>query len=244
MERLDERTELNLIVEPEVRPYRGPILLDHSGPLANEENIAGNGGFTLVDTGAKKLLVTCFHVSQEFKTMKDEEPNARILACLDLNNPVILNELTPIDEDARLDIVTIDFSQMLSACAGRQFFRLSESPPKHVRKGDKLVLVGNQGQYRFASNEHCLLGATVYGIVVTNVDGPRFQADIANSNVLEKMKPRTGRPHAGISGSPCFLYRTGRRCEMVGITTTYWGEMLWFTHIGCINTDGTIKKLN
>jgi hypothetical protein len=62
----DLNIELNMIVAEEVKPYRGPILFDRSGTHASEDNIFTNGGFTLVNTGERKILVTCYHVWDEF----------------------------------------------------------------------------------------------------------------------------------------------------------------------------------
>jgi hypothetical protein len=58
--------ELAFLIEPMVRQFCGPIFFTHSLEQA-EGNITANGSFGLVDTGTKKLLVTCYHVWDEFR---------------------------------------------------------------------------------------------------------------------------------------------------------------------------------
>jgi hypothetical protein len=244
----DLRTELNNVVAPEISPYRGPILFDRGGPLANDENIFTNGGYGLVDTGEKKILVTCSHVWNGFLAEREEDARVRMLVCLEYNPQTLIpfNDLKPIDQDERLDLVTFDMSPLRGACLTRKFYALHQNPPRKLNIGDKLVLIGNPGIYRMEVTAGLLTGATVYGVNVSSVDGFRFQADISDVNVQEKLPPARkpqSSPHGGISGSPCFLYRDGRPCELVGFVTGDWMKLLFFSHASCINRDGTIKRL-
>src|SRR5947209_13364795 len=120
----DPNTEFNMLIEPEVRPYRGPILFDRSGPSANDENVFANAGFTLVDTGQKKLLITCCHVWDGFLEERLSDRHVRMLICLELGKPVIFNDYAPIDQDKRLDLITFDMTPLLSACRGRKFYAM------------------------------------------------------------------------------------------------------------------------
>jgi len=79
----DLRTELINIVTPELAPYRGPILFDRGGTLLNDENIFANAGFSLVDTGKRKLLVTCAHVWSGLLEEREKDERVRMLLCLD-----------------------------------------------------------------------------------------------------------------------------------------------------------------
>ncbi len=73
------RTLLEFVVEPEVRQYCGPVFFTRSLKVAGG-NIVANGSFGLVDTGKKKLLVTCFHVWEEFQ--KAQRADSDLKMCL------------------------------------------------------------------------------------------------------------------------------------------------------------------
>src|SRR6266852_1816998 len=60
------RNELEFLIEPQVRQFCGPIFFTLSLKSALG-NVTNNGSFGLVDTGSKKLLVTCHHVWKEFQ---------------------------------------------------------------------------------------------------------------------------------------------------------------------------------
>jgi hypothetical protein len=246
----DLNIELNMIVAEEVRPYRGPILFDRSGTRLSEDNVFTNGGFTLVDTGERKILVTCYHVWDEFLNERSKDARVRILVCLEYgNNLAVFNDYQPIDLNRELDIATFDMAPVMNACPQwRKFYPLRQDPPHALRNGEELVAVGNPGRYRTFTDEGVHTGATVYGIKVTSVGELRFHADISTAKTTEVKKHTEqtrspdSSPHGGISGSPCFLYRTDRRCVLVGIATGEHRDNLCFSHIGCLNADGTIKR--
>ena len=52
---------LNMIVEPQVRTFCGPLFFT-SSDATPKDNIESSGSFGLVSIGEKKLLVTCWHV--------------------------------------------------------------------------------------------------------------------------------------------------------------------------------------
>jgi hypothetical protein len=69
-------------LQHQVEPYSGPIFFTKSlkTPLGNVTN---NGSFGLVDTGKRKLLVTCHHVWQRFQEERGKEPELKMCICLD-----------------------------------------------------------------------------------------------------------------------------------------------------------------
>lgn len=87
--------DLRFIIEPEIRGYRGPLFFTRSLKIAAGENVITNGGFGLVDTGQKKLLVTCHHVWKTFQELHDSDPNVRMCICLDAQSPVVFDEHAP-----------------------------------------------------------------------------------------------------------------------------------------------------
>jgi hypothetical protein len=227
------------LLVPEIRPYCGPLYFSRSLNFA-AGNIITNGSFGLVNTGLKKLLVTCYHVWAEFKKLQAEDPNLKIHICLDQGSPVVL-QAEPIDQDARLDIATFDMESLLSACSGRKFYPLEQNPPRPVVSGDRIFLIGYPGVFRSATVESVQFGRTPYALSVSDssADGLRFSADISKA-IYEESQLQD--KHGGISGSPCFLIRQGWPAQLVGFTSEDCMSILWFTHARCLNRDGTISR--
>jgi hypothetical protein len=92
-------------------------------------------------------------------------------------------------------------------------------------------------------------GVTTYAVEVSSVDGLRFHSEISKSE-RKHFRPPTrvpaSSPHGGISGSPCFLVRDNRPCQLIGFATAQLtlqkNDYLCFTHARCLNPDGTINR--
>ena len=76
------------------------------------EQMIGNGTYALIDTGKKRVLVTCCHVWDEYEKHHDVNPEAIIAislgdgnSCFAFRNPN--NHLVSIDRD--LDLVALEF---------------------------------------------------------------------------------------------------------------------------------------
>jgi hypothetical protein len=235
--------ELKFVIEPQVRPYCGPLFFAPS--LESAANVSANGSFGLLDTGKKRLLVTCHHVWSAFQEARCGDASLRMLVCLDQNPPVVL-ETPPIDEDKALDLATFDMESLVAACGGRKFFRLNQTSSHRLEKGDKLFFLGYPGCFRSVSEEGVQFGRATYAVNLTGVDGPRFYSDISNAKTLDLQMPKSAAQadrHRGISGSPCFLVRQDRPVQLVGFTTSIFMDRLWFTHARCLNPDGTLNRM-
>ena len=240
--------EIKFWIEPQINPYRGPLFITRSLESPVGDNIITNGGFGLVDTGKKKLLVTCQHVWKKFQDEHSQDSNVRMCVCLDQHGPVVFDQNEPIDQNSKLDIAAFDVSPVLAACGGRQFYRLDQNPAPDVTKGDKLVLLGNQGMFRSATGEGLEFGVTTYACEVSDVSGLRVVANLSTAKKIYAKQPvRTpesgASQHGGISGSPCFLVRDDRPVRLVGFVTDDWRDSLWLTHARCLNLDGRINRM-
>src|ERR1035441_4870910 len=107
--------ELEYVIDPFAHQFCGPIFFTKSLETA-EGNITANGSFGLVDTGLKRLLVTCYHVWDEFQMRSLADSNLRMGICLDTKNPIVFAPTRAIGEDQELDIVTFDMEPLLQAC--------------------------------------------------------------------------------------------------------------------------------
>jgi hypothetical protein len=239
--------ELRLVIEPQISPYRGPLYFARLGEPLTGETVIAQGAFGLVDTGRRKLLITCNHVWKALQEQQREDPNVRLHLCLDLERTraVIIGGDEAIDRDENLDIAVFDMGPIQSECGGRKFYPLNRNPGPRVAKGDRLALLGNPGVFRSETAQGLEFGLSIYAVEVASVDGLRFQASLSNVKVRSLKAPSRsteGSPHAGISGNPCFLARPGRPCEFLGFATGHWMEYLFFTHVRCLNPDGTINR--
>ena len=232
------RFELDYCIAPYVRQFCGPVFFTKSLESA-KGNIIANGSFGLVNTGEKKLLVTCRHVWEGFQQARLADTNLRMGICLDVSNPVVFDPLGPIDEDRELDLATFDILSLEAACRGRKFYPLAESPPLNVTKEDRLFFIGFPGKDREVRQSDGALGfvSAPFAVLVCEVGTGKFFADISGLAIP---------PHqfGGISGCPCFLVRANSPPpQLVGFATSVWSDRLLITHAKCLNRDGTIRSL-
>jgi hypothetical protein len=137
--------EVGFVIQPQIRPYCGPLFFARSLRFA-AGNITANGSFGLVDTGKRKLIVTCHHVWEDFEIARRRDPETMICACLDKGPPVVLKPELLIDTDRDLDIATFDAESVVEACSGRKFYPINSKPKPLVRAGDRLAFIGLQRQ--------------------------------------------------------------------------------------------------
>ena len=243
MPKVIERMELDYVVGPYVRQFCGPIFFTNSLQVPNA---SANGSFGLVDTGRKKLLVTCHHAWEEFQVARHNQPNLQMCLCLDQGPPVVFAPSSPIAEDPRLDIATFDMKALLAACVGRKFYPLMQKRPRKVLAGDGLFFIGFPGRMRRIEHGAIVFGRAPFAVHLCSADSWHIQSDISKLAM-------TPDEFGGISGCPCFLLRPGKRTVMAGAgeattvqlvgfaTSVLFGRYLSFTHASCLNGDGTIN---
>jgi hypothetical protein len=255
---------LSLVIAPQISPYRGPLYFARLQEPTPGATIANQGGFGLVDTGKKKLLVTCNHVWEGFLEEQRKDPDLKLHLCLDLErkHPLVFDVRNnpPLDRDATLDIAVFDMGPVLALCSGLKFYPLNQNPPPRLKKGDNIFVLGNQATNR---QESLKFGLTIFALEVSDVgqQGSRFVVELSKlqtRNLYEPARQPQNSPFGGISGSPCFSVTSDRLCKLVGFvgadtcisqTTDLRAEpglapsSLWFTHASCLNPNGTIKKL-
>lgn len=240
---------LSLLISPQITPFRGPLYFARLQEPADGVTIAGQGGFGLVDTGNKKLLVTCSHVWEGFLEEQRKDPELRWHLCFDLERKQPLafdvHNNPPLDQDASLDIVVFDMGPVLTLCPGLKFYPLNQNPPPRLKKGDKIVVLGNQGINR--SIEGLKFGLTIFALEVSDVGqhGARFVVELSKvktRNLHAPARAPQNSPLGGISGNPCYLVTGSSLCKLVGFVTEVGLDSLWFTHVNCLKPDGIINR--
>src|SRR5438132_5763099 len=102
------KKEMELYSVPAARKHCGPIFFARSLLKATKETIIANGTFGLVNTGSKKILVTCHHVWEEFEEQHFHDKEIRMCLGLDRGNPVYFDHNRLIDHDKQADLATFD----------------------------------------------------------------------------------------------------------------------------------------
>jgi hypothetical protein len=181
--------------------YCGPVFVAPALKSYPEQMI-GNGTYALIDTGERRLLITCCHVWDEYEKHHDVNPEAIIAislgdgnSCFAFRNPN--NHLVSIDRD--LDLVALEFElKEIPFSHNKSWFRVLDWPIPRIEKGGHIVTLGFPGAWRRTAGVECVFRRVVIPLSVTDVSKYSIAAfsDGKNGQVLNDMKDSL----AGISG--------------------------------------------
>ena len=222
--------------------YCGPIFF-RSSREAVPTNVFRNGTFGLVNTGRKKLLVTCAHVWTEFLAAKAEFPEAQLAVLLGQQIPIPIS-CEPIDVNTTLDLATFDMEPLLLSCGSRKFFPLFQRGVPVVKPKDILAVIGYLGEAREVSIYGANFGYEFTGISVADVSGPFVCVDLTKTKrYCDPDGTLIGPPESlgGMSGSPAYLLSRGCGLTLAGFVTSDALGILRLTHVRCLNEDGTVN---
>jgi hypothetical protein len=227
-------------------PHVGSIFIA-PGPATLPREIIGGATATLLDTGARRMLITCHHVLQELRDQKKETPSAILALNLgdgnqtvelpDPENHLIHDQATP------LDLVSFRYAGLCSpSFPEKQYLQVKTDHSPRVERGDYLVFVGFPGAFR--STRGCLVKITSMAIplVVTDVSPSTIfaAADGNNDEVLTDMQDHFG----GFSGSPVYLVKEQRPLVLVGFVRAWarlGGGCLMVSPSSPLQGDGTFS---
>jgi hypothetical protein len=236
--------DLELLVDPQIRPCCGPIFFTRSLESGAAENITANGSFGFVDTGKMKLLVTCQHVWAAFDSARRENPQMKMCVCLSSNSILVLDPIDPIDQDEKLDLASFDMEPFLTKCADSKFFPFDCNNVPHVAKGDALAFVGFPGRIQAQTSIGVMFRRRLHATFAYDVSDSRVVSDVSRLKSSKQKPESMGQEAAygGISGSPCFLVRRNLLLQLVAFATSEALNVLRFTLAGCLNADGTLRR--
>jgi len=237
-------TDATFLILPRIKPSCGPLFFTTSLEVAGR-NVTANGSFGLVDTGEKKLLVTCYHILETFRKLLSEEPN--LMLCVVLGKiPEVLDLKNLIDEDKQFDLATFDMEPVLPVCGGRTFFQVNCEHIHRVKKGDKLAFVGYPGINRHETDKAIFWGTTPHVMIAQDVSD---YSVIANTSRVmnvdrELLSEKYENPYGGTSGSPCFLVQQFSSVKLVAFVIEHLKglQIMKFTSLKCLKPDGTIRR--
>jgi hypothetical protein len=197
--------------------YCGPIFV---APALNSypEQMIGSGTYSLIDTGKKRLLITCCHVWDEYEKQHDTNSEA-ILAisfgddnsCVAFKDPK--NHRVSINRD--LDLVVLEFEpEEIKVSHQKKWFKISDWPISRIEKGNHIVTLGFPGAWRRTTSIECVFRRVVIPFAVTDVSNYSIAAfaDGKNDQVLNDMKNSLG----GISGSPAYRFNENKELCLIG----------------------------
>lgn len=232
-----------------VMPHTIPLMLLPSVNSSPGDVITSGSG-ALIDTGSRKLLVTCHHVWMRFLDHKRCHRDAVIGMArgreLEVAN---VTELPVLDHSKELDVAILDMtgSDLLSGTTKR-FATVPAWPPKRPEVGDLLVAMGFPGvERREVDDGRNLMFRTttlIDGIVsvserhVALADEDRAREILS---IVEDELPE-GFSFGGMSGCPAFVNRNGT-LDFAGIVYESNDDptgIFYISHADLITAEGKI----
>ena len=235
----------------------GNLMIKHAMALmlvpknaSSAADILNTGSAALVDTGTKKLLITCEHVWREFQNRCKADLELGIAIGQGTNQACrAITDWPLLDESKRLDLSIIEPIGIRPLGESSRIFAPAATwPPERVQVGELIVTLGFPGKHKRLKNDDrdIQFNATVIIDTVVSVsDRQLVMVDEAQERVhkwhgdeLADEPFSTG----GMSGGPAFVYRDGR-LEFAGVL--YGGSndergIVFVTHASFITAHGKI----
>jgi hypothetical protein len=227
---------------PQIKPSCGPIFFAESLEIA-AGNVKDSGSFGLINTGKKKLLVTCHHVVEGFRDLKSKQP--KLMLCLALGiTPEVLNLDALIDEDKELDLAVFDMAGMMQIPRERVFFPFDCKQKCNVAKENVLLVIGYPGRHRVEFDKAIYWGTTPHLSIASDVTERNIYSStqrMVNLN-RQRLSGIYENPYGGVSGSLCFVLQKDFRPQLVGVVSKHAMETMTITRLQCLRSDGMLKK--
>jgi len=196
----------------EMLAFCGPIFIT-PGPRTCPEQMIDNGTYSLIDTGKRRLLITCHHVWQAYLDCRTKNPDAAL--CINLGDGTasiafVLPERQLIDADADLDLAVFDFepSQVrlnkTQINHQKKWFSIRNWPIPMASDGEHVALMGFPGKRIKKVGILCTFRTQVLPLKITHVGGKQIYImnEGQNVEVFNDIKGWLG----GLSGSPAYTF--------------------------------------
>ena len=184
------------------------------------KNVQNNGTAALIDTGSRKLLVTCEHVLSEFLNFRAGNSEAVLVAVFrnGCGLQILLDSL--IDHDEKLDLAVFDASFPKQTLDYKGFYRIHRFPVADPRPRQPISFVGFPSEARRSPTPGILgnFGYASFGLTVSDVSDsliilantdPRILRDGAG-NVVPPINV------GGMSGAPAYTRTSSGGFNLVG----------------------------
>ena len=216
-------------------------------PTARPPAIRANGTVALVDTGQRKLVVTCSHVWDEFQKYKQEVPMACLCSVFanGWGYSVRLPE-QPLNIDREIDLVVFEAMPGSWKMGCKEFYRVERWPIAKVAVNDKIEFMGFPGKYRKTAVYSADFGASYFEFRVLDVSDRQILSAGAGDHRFLDNDGKEVPPieMGGLSGSPGYVRDGKGRLSLIGFVQK--GEMssgyLFLTHAAFLRRVGTLGR--
>jgi hypothetical protein len=204
-----------------------------------------NGTYGLVDTGKKKVVVTCHHVWNYLQEAQLKYPKAEIAMTLAPGHSFAVSGAEIIDADPELDIVIVDPKLPDENFFQKEFFRISNQPTAPIQAGEAIAFVGYPEAGFVCSDNRGTFRSSFFALHVSGVNDRAVL--LLNDRNDRRFVGLYGEPldpikMSGISGSPA--YRVGASgLELIGLVKEGFNNegLIKLAKI-CLNPDGKIRR--
>ena len=183
------------------------------GDPADSEVKVNNGTMTLISRNSKRFGITNYHVIEEYRNRRSEEPNIRFC----VGNAEIDVESAILDEDQDLDLCTFCFDEYEEESFGSdgevptRFLEIESFENTNLQEGSFVLLGGYPGVWRERPSSNHLIFDTLSsgGMEVMDVSQRNIRCELAlDKCVVSLSDHRDEFPNnlGGLSGGPVFFH--------------------------------------
>jgi hypothetical protein len=250
-------------IATELIRFCGPIFIT-PGLMTYPSDMIDSGTYSLIDTGRKRLLVTCHHVWQEYLENLKTNPDTTLGLNLGDGNSSIAfacPERQIIDADPELDLVVFAFdpaqirANNVAVRHKKEWFPIGEWPIAHAQEGSYLVLMGFSGEQSEKKGTQITFMTQPVPLKVSGIGLKQIAIfnESENQEVFGDIKNSLG----GFSGSPAYTlgekgsslvgfvksgYKQSRPLQVGPQPDSVFAGSLFLTHASFLNPDGTLAR--
>lgn len=153
-------------------------MLTHCTPIffmpsttSSPTGIAANGTVALIDTGTRRILVTCAHVWSEFLAFREKNNGAILSMVFRYGRGPLTGILDAalIDCDEQLDLAVFASDLSDDILGDKKFFQVHRFPIVDPKPHQPISCVGFPGEARRVSETDMQFGYASFGLTVTDV---------------------------------------------------------------------------
>jgi hypothetical protein len=171
-------------------------------------NILANGTVALVDTGSRRILVTCAHVWLEFLKFREQNAGAMLSIKFQYGRGALTGILDAalIDCDEQLDLAVLATNLPEAILGHKEFFQIQRFPIADPKPRQPISFLGFPGEARRVSETDVSFGYASFGLTVSDVSDSQILLANNDPRVLRDGAGRLASPInvGGMSGAPAY----------------------------------------
>ena len=228
-------------------------LLQHCAPvffLPNESawpgSIENNGTLGLIDTGLRKILVTCCHVWDGFVDFRSATHSARLATVFSNGfHPPVFLDAEPVSLSRDLDLAVFEARPENWDMGYKRFHRPDRWPIPRALAGQPVAFVGFAGEGRQCQGFMGEFQYSFFGLSISAASDRKLMLAQDRSRVLRDNHGNLIPPMrmGGMSGSPAYLRSRTGAFSLAGFVQmgSSSEDDIFLTHASFVKPDGTIN---